>query len=536
VAWDEIKKARRRLSREQGTIIKDWGGRIPIALVYPNSYYLGMSNLGIHAIYRLLNSYNEVVGERAFWEGENGDRRKPPLSLESQRPLSDFAVLAFSISYELDYFNVVRILRASGIPLYAADRDQRHPLVIAGGPCIIANPLPLSPFFDCLCIGEAEPLIPAILPAITEGIGGKRDELLKALASLDGVYVPQYHSEKPVVRQWAKELDDFPVASVVLTPDTELGELYLIEIERGCNWGCRFCLTSNAFRPMRCRSVESIVAQAEEGLKYRQRLGLVGAAVSDHPRLEEILLKLGQMGAEISMSSLRVSPLSRVVLRELVKAEAQTITLAPEAGSNRLRQIIKKSISEADILESMDKVAEEGIKLLKLYFMIGLPWETDEDIEDIVRLALKYKDVLDKQKGGCRITLTISPFVPKAGTPFQWLPMTKPNILNKRLSLLKNRLLPKGIKISSESPAWSQVQGVLARGDEKLAEVLANTEEISLAGWRKAAEKCNIDIDFYAHQRWDTDQKLPWAMIDSGTKMEHLKKELDRAGADIPAG
>jgi radical SAM superfamily enzyme YgiQ (UPF0313 family) len=529
MAWDEIKKARRRLSREQGTIIKDWGGRVPIALIYPNSYYLGMSNLGVHAIYRLLNNYNAVVCERAFWEIENGDRGLPPLSLESQRPLSDFAVLAFSVSYELDYFNIAKILKASGIPLYAADRDERHPLVIAGGPCIIANPLPLSPFFDCLCIGEAEPIIPALLPSITEGIGGKRDELLKTLASLPGVYVPQYHSGKPVARQWAKDLDDFPVASVVLTPDTELGELYLIEVERGCNWGCRFCLTSNAFHPMRCRSVESIIAQAEEGLKYRKRIGLVGAAVSDHPRIEEILSKLGQMGAELSMSSLRVSPLSRIVLRELAKAEAQTITLAPEAGSNRLRQIIKKSISEEDILESMDKIAEQGIRLLKLYFMIGLPWETDEDIEDIIRLTLKYKDVLDKQKTGCRIVLTISPFVPKAGTPFQWLPMTRPAILNRRLSLLKNRLLPKGIKINSESPAWSQVQGVLARGDEKIAEVLANTERVSLAGWRKAAEKCHIDIDYYVNQRWDTKQKLPWAIIDSGTKFEHLKKELERS-------
>jgi radical SAM superfamily enzyme YgiQ (UPF0313 family) len=531
MSWDEVKKARRRLSREQGTIIKDWGGRIPVALIYPNSYYLGMSNLGVHAIYSLLNSYNEVVCERAFWE--NGGKRSTPLSLESQRPLADFAVLAFSVSYELDYFNVVQILKASGIPLYAADRDQRHPLVIAGGPCITTNPVPLSPFFDCLAVGEAEPIVPPIitkiLPVITEGIGHKRSELLKALAALPGIYVPQYHSGKPVVRQWAKDLDKFPVASVVLTPDTELGDLYLIEVERGCNWGCRFCLTSNAFRPMRCRSVDNIIAQAERGLKYRKRIGLVGAAVSDHPRIEEILLKLGQMGAELSMSSLRVSPLSRVVLRELTKAEARTITLAPEAGSNRLRRVIKKSISEEDILESMDKVAEEGVRLLKLYFMIGLPWETDEDIEDIIRLALKYKDILDKQKGGCRIALTISPFVPKAGTPFQWLPMTPLLILNRRLSRLKNRLMPKGIQVKGESPAWSQVQGVLARGDEKLAGVLAEMEELSLSGWRKAAEKCHLDIDYYVNQRWDTKQKLPWDMIDSGTKIEHLKNELEKA-------
>jgi len=529
MSWDEVKEARRRLSREQGTIIKDWGGRIPIALVYPNSYYVGMSNLGLHALYSLLNSYSEVVGERAFWEVENRDNRLPSLGLESQRPLSDFAVLAFSISYELDYFNVVQILKASGIPLYAADRDERHPLVIAGGPCIIANPLPLSPFFDCLCIGEAEPIIPAMLPIIAEGIGGRRSDLLKALASLSGMYVPQYYSGKPVVRQWAKNLDDFAVASIILTPDTELGDLYLIEVERGCNWGCRFCLVNKAFYPMRYRSIDNLLAQAEQGLKYRKRLGLVGAAVSDHPQIEELLLKLGQMGAELSISSLRMRPLSRIVLRELAKGGARTIALAPEAGSHRLRQMVKKGISEDDILGAIDKVAEQGIKQVKLYFMIGLPSETEEDIEEIINLCLNCKHILDRQQAGCRLVVNISPFVPKGGTPFQWLPMTRPSILNRRLSLLKNGLMPKGIKLKWESPAWSQVQGVLARGDAKLAEALANMEEVSLSGWRKVVEKCHLDIDFYVHQRWDTDQRLPWEILDLGTKPEKLGLELNKA-------
>jgi len=527
MGWEEVKKVRKRLSREQGTITKDWGGRIPIAIIYPNSYYVGMSNLGLHAIYRLLNSYSEVVCERAFWE--NGDKRLPVRSLESQRPLSDFAALAFSISYELDYFNVVQILKASGIPLYAADRDERHPLVIAGGPCIIANPLPLSPFFDCLCIGEAEAILPAMLPILAEGIAGKRDELLKALASLPGVYVPQYYSGTSVVRQWTKSLDDRPIASTILTPDTELGDLYLIEVERGCNWGCRFCLTSNAFHPMRYHPIDKLIAQAELGLKYRKRLGLVGAAVPDHPQIEELLVRLRQMGAELSISSLRMKPLSRIVLRELAKGGARTIALAPEAGSQRLRQVIKKDITEDDILESVKRVAEQEIKQLKLYFMIGLPSETDEDIEGIIKLTLKCKTILDRQQTGCRITLNIAPFVPKAGTPFQWLPMEQIRTLKHRLSLLKSKLPPKGIKIKSESPAWCEVQAVLARGDAKLAEVLANTEEVSLSGWRKAAEKYHIDIDFYAHQRWDTNQKLPWEVIDLSTKSEHLKRELDRA-------
>ena len=529
MSWDEVKKARRRLSLEQGTIIKDWGGRIPIALIYPNSYYVGMSNLGLHAIYSLLNGYRDVVCERAFWEKENRATQLPTLSLESQRPLSDFAILAFSISYELDYFNVVQILKASGIPLYAADRDERHPLVIAGGACITANPMPLSPFFDCLCIGEAEPILPAMLSVLSEGISGKRSDLLKALTSLPGVYVPLLHSETPVVRQWASNLDDFPVASTILTPDTELGNLYLIEVERGCNWGCRFCLTGNTFHPMRYRSIDELLKQAELGIKYRKRLGLVGAAVPDHPQIDELLVRLRQMGAELSISSLRIKPLSRVVLREMAKGGARTIALAPEAGSQRLRQVIKKGISEDDILESMSKVAEQGIKQVKLYFMIGLPSETDEDVEEIIRLTLKCKDIVDRQQAGCRISLNIAPFVPKAGTPFQWLPMASLSTLNRRLSLLKNNLASKGIKLKAESPAWSQVQGVLARGDIKLAEVLANVEQVSLSGWRRAVEKCHLDIDFYAHQRWDTTEKLPWAILDSGTKPEHLELELSRA-------
>ena len=487
-----------------------------------------MSNLGIHAIYRLLNSYDKVVCERAFWEGR--DEALSRISLESQRPLSDFAVLAFSISYELDYLNVAQLLKASGIPLYAAERDETHPLVIAGGPCIAANPMPLSPFFDLIGIGEAEVILPAMLPPLAEGIGGRRDQLLEALASLPGVYAPQLHSgETPVARQWSRDLDEFPVATTIVTPDTELGNLYLIEVERGCNWGCRFCLTSTAFRPMRVRSPDTILAQADEGLKHRKRLGLVGASVLDYPRIEELLVRLRHMGAELSVSSLRIKPLPEMVLGEMAKGGSRTIALAPEAGSQRLRRLIRKGFTEEDILGAMEKVARQGIRQLKLYFIIGLPSETDEDIEEIVSLALKCKAILDRWQRGCRLSLNIAPFVPKAGTPFQWLPMAPITALKKRLDMLKRSLQPKGIQIKAESPAWSQVQAVLSRGDAKLAEVIADIEEVSLATWRQAAEKHQLDIDYYAYEQWDTEQKLPWAAIDSGTKTEHLKKELERA-------
>jgi radical SAM superfamily enzyme YgiQ (UPF0313 family) len=536
MGWDEIRKDRRararcllaytggQLSREQGTIIKDWGGRLPIALIYPNSYYIGMSNLGIHAIYSLLNSYIDVVCERVFWED------KPVLSLESRRPLSDFAVLAFSISYELDYFNVVNILKASGIPLYAADRDNRHPIVIAGGACITANPMPLVPFFDCLCIGEAEPMLPAMLPVLSEGVG-RRDDVLKNLATLPGFYVPQYHGGTTITRQWTQNLDDFAVHSVVVTDNTELGELYLIEVERGCNWGCRFCLVSSAFCPMRYRSLSTLMEKARLGLKYRNRLGLVGPVVSDHPEIEKLLPRLRQMGAGLSLSSLRVSPLSGTVLNELVKGGAKTVTLAPEAGSQRLRQVIGKGITEDDILRAVAKVAEQGLKQLKLYFMIGLPSETDADIDEMITLALKCKDILDRGKAGCRLSLNIAPFVPKAGTPFQWLPMADLAALNHRLNIIKRKLSPKGIQVKSESLSWSHVQGALARGDVKMAEVLSVMEEISLAGWRKAVRKCQIYFDFYVLERWDVSRKLPWAMVDLGVSQDHLLGELNRAMA-----
>jgi radical SAM superfamily enzyme YgiQ (UPF0313 family) len=528
MGWDEVKKARQRLSREQNTVTKDWGGRIPIALIYPNSYYIGMSNLGVHTIYRLLNSYGDFVCERAFWDRENPNQQNAVLSLESQRPLADFAVLAFSITYELDYFNVVQVLKASGIPLYAADRDERHPLVIAGGACVTANPMPLAPFFDCLCIGEAEQIIPTMLPALSQGISGKRDELLKTLAALPGIYAPQCHNGTPVARQWAKDLDDFATTSIILTRDTELGDLYLIEVERGCPWSCCFCLVSNAFAPARFRSLDNLIEQGRVGLTYRKRLGLVGPAVSSHPRIEELVVSLREMGAGLSISSLRIKPLPPTLVTELAQGGAQTITLAPEAGSTRLRQLIRKDFSEDDILAAIDGVATQKIKQLKLYFMVGLPSETDEDIEAIITLALRSKDIIDRQQSGTRLTLNIAPFVPKAGTPFQWLPMAPLPTLKKRISRLKNSLPPRGIKINAESPTWSEIQAVLARGDVRVADVLADIDKLSLPAWRQAMEKHHLDIDYYAHRKWDIAGELPWSVVDLGAKPDKLKQELDK--------
>jgi radical SAM superfamily enzyme YgiQ (UPF0313 family) len=289
--------------------------------------------------------------------------------------------------------------------------------------------------------------------------------------------------------------------------------MFLIEVERGCNWGCKFCLVSNCYKPMRFRSVDSLLNQAELGLKYRKRLGLMGPAVTDHPQIEELVGKLHDMGAEISVSSLRIKPLSPVVLGEVIEGGTNTVALAPEAGSQRLRDIISKRINEDDILKAVEKVAAQGVKQLKLYFMIGLPQETDDDIEAIALLAIRCKDIFDRHQSWSRITLTIASFVPKAGTPFQREGMTSLDILKHRLSLLKSKLPAKGISVKNESLEWSEVQAVLSRGDERLAAVLADIETLSLAHWHQAMQKAGLDIDFYAHKKWDEKQKLPWNVI-----------------------
>jgi radical SAM superfamily enzyme YgiQ (UPF0313 family) len=513
ITWEERGRARDRLSAETGLIVKNWGGLLPFAFVYPNSYFIGMSNLGLQAIYGLLNHGNEALCERVFWDKENSEKHNLPLSVESQRPVTDFAVLAFSFNYEIDYLNLASILKASGIPLHSSERDETHPLIIAGGPCITANPMPVAPFFDCLCIGEAEMILPAMLPILIEGISGNREDLLKALSAVPGVYVPRYNSDITVARQWLKQLDDFPVHSLVLTRDTELSDLYLIEVERGCAHGCNFCLVSSAFSPMRFHSSDEIIRQAEEGLKFRKRVGLMGPAVTDHPQIEEILDRLLKLGAQLSISSLRLTSLTPEILGQLVRGGMRSVALAPEAGSECLRQTIKKGITAEQVLQAISYATEKGMQQLKLYFMIGLPEETEDDIRAIVDLTLAGKDIVDKRRGKTRLTLNISPFVPKAGTVFQRMPMASVDVLQERIGYLKNRLAHKGIQVKHESPQWSEVQTVLSRGDASLAAVLADIEKESLPAWRETTGQHGIDTDYYAHQQWDSAQSLPWSLI-----------------------
>ena len=499
-----------KLAGEKGTVIKDWGGRYPFALIYPNTYSVGMSNLGVQAIYRLLNDRSDAVCERVFWEADG----KPLLSLESSRPMMDYACLAFSFSYELDYLNLANIMRAAGIPLYARDRGESHPLLIAGGPCITANPMPVSLFSDVFCIGEAEVILPSILPILVGD--NSREEKLKHLSVLPGVYVPAFHDGHEIARQWLANLDEFPVHSAVLTHDTELGDLYLIEVERGCSASCSFCLVSRAFCPLRFHSLASLCDQAREGLRYRKRIGLVGPVVTDHPQIEELLSGILDMGAGFSLSSLRLKKLSPRVLELVIKGGAHSLALAHEAGSERLRKTIRKGFTEDDIMQAVGRVAQQPFKQLKLYFMLGLPTETDEDIEEIITLALKCQSLLDIAQRGCRLTLNVAPFVPKAGTAFQRLGMADQVALEERITRLKDCLSGEGVEVKAESPEWSHVQAALSRGDAGTAAVLADMDKVSLAAWRRAVKKAGVNLDYFVLENWSRNEKLPWGMIDLG--------------------
>ncbi|MBN1937857.1 MAG: radical SAM protein [Anaerolineae bacterium] len=519
--WSEIERARRILTKEHGTIVKDWGGKLTVALIYPNTYEVGMSSLGFQTIYRLFNDHPHVVCERAFWQPRFAPD-EPVIAIESQHSIADLDVLAFSVAFELDYLHLIQILRQAGIPLDAAERDADWPLIVAGGPAVSANPLPLADFVDAFVIGEAEELIVPLVETIQQGIDKPRADLWRALALLPGVYVPHLDANTPVQRQWVRELENHPTATVIHTPDTAFGPMHLIEVARGCGRGCRFCMAGFTSRPKREHSVASVLQQAQTGLAYADRIGLVGAAVSDYAPIDELVIRLREMGAKISVSSLRVDPLSEPLLQALVESGAQTLTLAPEAGSERLRALINKGVTEADLLYAAGRAAHHRFRQLKLYFMIGLPGETDEDIDAIAWLCEQTA-----QKFTGHITANVTPFVPKAHTPFQWTSMTPTDQLDERLARLQRALKKKKIDLRSESPRMATIQGLLARGDRRLGQVLKTVRGTSTRDWEKAMQRCEVEPEDY--MTWNEDKPLPWSFIDTGVKTAYLRREWMRA-------
>ena len=537
-----LARARNVLQREQGAIHKDWGGRLSVALAYPNTYWVGMSSLAVHTVYRLFNERRDTVCERAFWaldasrrapanlplvpeagaRRETGDYREPVIALESQRPLSDFAVIAFSISYELDYFHVVQMLRCAGIPLFTQQRDESWPLIIAGGPAVTSNPEPLADIIDAFVIGEAEALADPLLVALQEASQEQRRRALELLANVPGVYVPAA-GNAPVARVWQRDLVAAPATTLVFTPDTEFGDRGLIEIGRGCWRGCRFCLAGFTYRPVRYVGIDAVLAAARRVLDHRDRVGLVSAAVSDHPQIDRIATDLRRMGARIAISSMRVDPISEPLIQALAESSTRTLTIAPEAGSPRLRQVIGKPQGDDQLLYAVDMAARYGFPQLKMYFMIGQPTETDADVEAIADLTLAARARFPRS-----LVITATPHVPKAHTPFQWTAMLSVEALTARIRYLEKRLRPARVMVRSDSPAWAAVEGVLARGDRRLGLALADMSTASLREWQRALRQHGLSTEEYLRER-SLDEPLPWSVVRCAAAQDYLATEMRRS-------
>ncbi len=526
------------LSKENGTVLKEPGGRINICLVYPNTYHVGMSNLGFQGIYTLLNERNDVLCERSFFPDdediEEYARTKTELfSMESKRPLNRFDIVAFSVSFENDYPNVLKILELSNIPSRASDRKASHPLIILGGVCAFFNPEPLADFFDICFVGEAEEMLQEFLAVYRES--ETRADLYKKASHIEGVYVPKFYTAKynngilqreslenapeKIKKQYIKDISSNRFRPSIITPETEFSGMYLIEAMRGCPWQCRFCVAGHIYNPPRKKELNAIKQEISLALKTTKRVGLIGPSLTDYPFAKDVL---ELEGVDFSITSLRASRKS-AELAGLLKGHKST-SIAPEAGTERLRRVIAKKITEDDIIETSKLIFAEGMENLRLYFMVGLPTETDEDINGIVKLAIKIRAC--SKKGG--LTLTLSTFVPKPFTPFQWHPMEKIEIVKDRIKTIKKLLLPiKGIRVFHDVPKYAYMQGLFSMGDRRISRVLEAM--LKIHDWRKACIDSGIDPDFYIMRKKDFTEALPWDFIDSGISKERLWDEYQKA-------
>ncbi len=524
--WRHIAMARRVRESESGAILRDWGGRIPVALAYPNTYAVGMSSLAIHGLYRWFNALPGVVCERAFASlGRRVRPTGPIITLESQRPLNDAALVAFSVPFEMDYINVISMLRRASIPVRAEERAVGDPLIILGGPAVSANPEPLAVVADAIVIGEVETLLAPLVDCIANSWQQERRHTLRDLANLPGVYAPLVHQGKKIQRQWLEELDDYPTSSSIVAPLAEFGDMHLIEVSRGCGRGCRFCLAGHWYRPPRERSLGTILEQARKGLKQQDKIGLVASAVSDYSHIEELVTELRGMGAAISVSSLRVAPLSPILVRALREGGARSITLAPEAGSESLRRAINKGITHDDIMEATALAASERFEALKLYFMFGLPGESDGDIEDLIRVVAEIKGLFPR-----RVIVSLTPFVPKAHTPFQRAAMAPKPVLQERLSRIEEGLRRLSVEMRAESIDATRIQGVLARGDRRVGEALLAMATPAASAWKRAFALLHLDMEEYLRER-SPQESLPWHFVDSRVAGPSPPKDSDRISA-----
>lgn len=546
---------------EVGIIRKPRKNRIRVALVYPNTYFVGMSNLGFQIAYLMFNQTEHISCERAFLPDQNISG--PIRTVETGSLLSDADIIAFSISYENDYLNILDILARAGIPLRSENRES--PLVMAGGIACYLNPEPIARFIDVFLIGEAEVLIPCLAEFLEEwpllrrsgGIFGteKRRFLKEMVRNIPGAYAPQfyrpsYHKDgtlqsfdpeedvpAKIPRRFLEDIWAAPSCSVLLTPHTEFSNTYLIEVGRGCPRGCRFCSAGYITRPPRFRPVSLLKDCVRKGAEMTDKIAFMGPSVSDLPGLTELCGQAVEDNLRVSFSSLRADALSPEIVSALKQSRVRTATIAPDAGSDRMRRVINKGMREEDILKAVYMLVSGGIPNLKLYFMVGLPAESDEDAEAIIRLCRNIKsEFLKSSRPRGRIgeiTVSLNAFVPKPFTPFQRARFRDIRTLKKKITRIQNGLKSvANLRVRAESPARSRIQAILSRGDRKVADILEQVS-VNKGNWTRTLKEIPTDNDLYRER--GSCELLPWAFIDHRISRDFLEKEYARSKQGIPS-
>ena len=577
-----IEKPARYIGNEVNSVMKEKDEiDIRFAMCFPDVYEIGMSHLGIQILYDMFNRREDVWCERVYSPWTDLDKvmreKKIPLfALESQDPIKDFDFLGITIQYEMCYTNILQILDLSQIPLHSADRTEEDPIVIGGGPCTY-NPEPLAEFFDLFYIGEGETVYDELLDwyKACKKESKSRLEFLEGAAGIEGIYVPQFykaeyhedgtlasfcpinpHAPKRIKKQIVMDVTDaaYPMAPVVpFIKATQ--DRVVLEIQRGCIRGCRFCQAGMLYRPTRERDIKTLKTYAKTMLKNtgHEEISLSSLSSSDYSALEELVNFLIEefqgKGINISLPSLRIDAFSLDVMSKVQDIRKSSLTFAPEAGSQRMRNVINKGLTEEDILEGAGQAFEGGWSKVKLYFMLGLPTETEEDMKEIARLsdrvARRYYEIPKEQRHGkCQITASSSFFVPKPFTPFEWASMCTAEEYVRRAAIVKheflNQLNRKSLKYNWHDAEVTVLEGVFARGDRKVGKVLEEayrlgclydswTETFHNELWMQAFENTGINPDFYTLRERDLDELFPWDFIDIGVTKEFLKKEWQRA-------
>lgn len=566
----KVVKPARYTGGEWNSVVKDWNtAEVRIVLSYPDVYEVGMSNLALPTLYELLNKEEKILAERVFtpWVDMQAGMRQagiPLISLESKHSLREFDIFGFSLGYELTYTNVLSMLDLAGIPLFSSERSETYPLVIAGGSCAL-NPEPMADFIDAFVLGDGEDVLLELVSLLRywKKESRQKEDLLRQLATIPGVYVPclyhvDYHLDgtvsgisplvpeaKPkVTRRIITELPLPPVKPVVPYVET-IHDRGVVEIQRGCIRGCRFCQAGVIYRPQRQRSPEVVVEAAEQLLQNcgYSKISLLSLNASGYPGIEHMIDTLNKerdiYPRSISLPSLRIDNFSIELMNSLsTSGKKPALTFAPEVGTERMKRVINKNIPEDTLLTTISTVLSKGWSGFKLYFMIGLPTETQEDIESIPTLIEKIYQ--QRRKPPPRIRVNLSAFVPKAHTPFQWVAQEKEEQLREKQEWLKQRLRRIGVRSSWQRTEMSFLETVLSRGDRRLGKVIyyawqrgcgfdSWTECFNYAGWLEAFEQAGIDPTFYAHRQRPLNEILPWSHIDTGVSLEFLKREYCNA-------